>query len=119
MSTNYNDMEHQKATKTHAEISSAVSSLSSGDMEMESTANADTPGGRVQRLVTVYGSIKPLLVTLSTLAIIPPKWRAGLTVFLQAIESVVLIAPQLDPDIVKIDDPQPVPVFKAGKDLGK
>lgn len=119
MSTNYNDMEHHNATQAHGAITASVSTLSSGDMEMENSALTGTPGERLQRFVTVYGSIKPLLTALSTLVIIPPKWRVGLTVFIQTIESVVAIAPQLDPDIVKIDDPQPVPVFKAGKDLKK
>ena len=119
MSTNYNDMEHHAATQAHSTITASVSTIGTGDMEMETTALGDTPGARLQRFVKVYGSIKPLLTTLSTLVIIPPSWRVGLTVFLQAIESVVAIAPQLDPGIVKIDDPQPVPDFKAGKDLGK
>jgi hypothetical protein len=83
MSTNYNDMEHQKATKTHAAISSAVSSLGTGDMESSAT---DTPSGRVQRLVKVYGSIKPLLTTLSTLPIIPTKWREALRLFIAVLE---------------------------------
>ena len=85
MSTNHNDIEHQKATKTHAAISSAVSSLGTGDMEMESSAT-DTPSGRVQRLVKVYGSIKPLLTTLSTLPIIPTKWREALGLFIAVLD---------------------------------
>jgi|GEM_PF-2612641 len=119
MSTNHTDMEHLNATQAHSTITASVSTLGSGDMEMESSAVADSPAGRLQRFVNVYGAIKPLLTALSTLVILPPKWRVGLTVFIEAIESVVAIAPQLDPNIVKIDDPQPVPVFKAGKDLGK
>jgi len=88
MSTNYNDMEHQKATKTHAAISGAVDSLGTGDME--NTANPDTQAGRTQRLVKVYGSIKPLLTTLSTLSIIPPKWREALCLFIVVLDEFTL-----------------------------
>ena len=84
MSTNYNDMEHQKATKTHAAISSSVNSLGTGDME--NTATPDTQAGRMQRLVKVYGSIKPLLTTLSTLSIIPLKWREALCLFIVVLD---------------------------------
>ena len=103
MSTNYTDLEQQKATKTHAAINKAVKSL--GDMEMENAAVTDSPGGRVQRLVSVYTSIKPLLSVLTTLVIIPPSWRAALGFFVQTLEAVVAVAPQISPD------------FKAGKDL--
>jgi len=117
MSTNHTDMEHLNATQAHSTITKSVSTLATGDMEMESTALADSPAGRLQHFATVYGAVKPLLTTLSTLPIIPPSWRVGLTVFIQAIESVLAIAPQLDGEIVPIGDPKPV--FKAGKDLGK
>jgi hypothetical protein len=117
MSTNYNDMEHHNATQAHGAITASVSTIGTGDMEMENAALTGTPGQRLERFVSVYGSIKPLLTALSTLVILPPKWRVGLIVFIRTIESVVAIAPQLDPGIVKIDDPKPVPDFKAGKDI--
>jgi len=110
MSTNHIDMEHHN-------ISAAVATLGTGDMEMENAALADTPGGRLQRLVKVYGAVKPLLSVLTTLVIIPPSWRAGLAVFVQTLDAVIVVAPQLAPGLVKIDGPQPAPVFKAGKDL--
>ena len=88
MSTNYNDKERQKATKTHAAISSAVHSLGTGDIE--TTATADTQAGRVQRLVEVYGSIKPLLTTLSMLPIIPAKWREALRLFIAVLDDFTL-----------------------------
>jgi len=90
MSTNQNDMEHQKATQTHAAINSSVDSIG-GDMESKVTA--DTPAGRVQRLVTVYGGIKPLLTTLSTLAIIPPKWRDALRLFMAVLDEFTIADP--------------------------
>lgn len=113
MSTGHTDMEHH-------DITASIRTLGTGDMEMENTALADTPNSRVQRLVKIYGSIKPLLLVLTTLVILPPSWRDGIKVFVGALDAVAVVAPQFDPgDVVKIDDPQPVPVFKAGKDLDK
>jgi hypothetical protein len=113
MSTGHTDLQHH-------DITASIGALTSGGMEMENSALADTPNGRVQRLVKVYGSIKPLLLVLSTLVIIPPSWRDGIKVFVGALDAVALVAPQFDPgEVVKIDDPQPVPDFKAGKDLKK
>jgi hypothetical protein len=111
MSTGHTDLQHHN-------ITASVSTITSGDMEMENTAIADTPNGRVQRLVKIYSSIKPLLLVLTTLVILPPSWRDGIKVFVGALDAVAIVAPQFDPGgIVKIDDPQPVPDFKAGKDL--
>jgi hypothetical protein len=89
----------------HHNITASISTLGSEDMEMENSALADTPNGRVQRLVTIYGSIKPLLLVLTTLVILPPSWRDGIKVFVGALDAVAVVAPQFDPD------------FKAGKDL--
>jgi hypothetical protein len=53
---------------------------------MENTAGADTPGGRAQRLVQEYGSIKPLLATLSMLPVIPKKWQEALRLFITVLD---------------------------------
>jgi hypothetical protein len=113
MSTHQTDLQHH-------DITASISTITAGGMEMESSAIADTPNGRVQRLVKIYGSIKPLLLVLSTLVILPASWRDGIAVFVGALDAVALVAPQFGAgEVVKIDDPQPVPVFKAGKDLDK
>ena len=52
----------------------------------------------------MYAAIKPLLTVISSLALIPQAWRAGLALFTAAIDAVVS-APEFNPD------------FKAGKDL--
>lgn len=106
MSTEYPDLQHH-------DITESMYALHTGASEMENNAIADTPNGRVQRLVKIYGSIKPLLVALSTLVIIPASWRNGIKVFVGALDAVAVVAPQFGTgDVVTIDAE-----FKAGKDL--
>ena len=78
----------------------------------EQTANAVLPdnlSARVQKLVKVYGGIKPLLTVLGSLPIIPPSWRAALSILTQALD-VVTSAPELVAATGDVD-------FKAGKDI--
>ena len=111
MSTGHTDIQHH-------DITASMSAIATGEMEMENAAIADTPNGRIQRLVNIYDGIKPLLLALSTLVILPPSWRDGIKLFVGALDAVAIVAPQFDPgEIITIDDPQPVPEFKAGKDL--
>jgi hypothetical protein len=118
MSTDSPDLQHR-------DITASMFALHTGEMEtemeIERNAIADTPKGRVQRLIKIYASVKPLLLALSTLVLIPATWRSGIKVFIGALDAVAVVAPQLGTgeagDVVKIDDPQTVPDFKAGKDL--
>jgi hypothetical protein len=85
-------------------IDKAVKTLNVAEMEQENALLSDNLSGRVQKLVKVYTSIKPLLTVVAALPIIPATWRAALTIFTQAVEAVVS-APEIAAD------------FKAGKDL--
>jgi hypothetical protein len=85
-------------------IDKAVKTLNVAEMEQENALLSDNLSGRVEKLVKVYTSIKPLLTVVAALPIIPATWRAALTIFTQAVEAVVS-SPEIDPD------------FKAGKDL--
>ena len=85
-------------------IDKAVKTLDVDAMEQENALLPDNLSGRVQKLVKVYSSIRPLLTVVSTLPIIPATWRAALVIFTQAVEAVVS-SPEISPD------------FKAGKDL--
>ena len=87
-------------------IDKAVKTLDVDAMEQENALLPDNLSGRVQKLVKVYSSIRPLLTVVSTLPIIPAAWRAALTIFSQAVEAVVS-APEITADAD----------FKAGKDL--
>ncbi|HKS25119.1 MAG TPA: M4 family metallopeptidase [Thermoanaerobaculia bacterium] len=107
MSTEHTDLQHNH-------ITASMNTLG----VMENSAIADTPNGRVQHLVKIYGRVKPFLLLLSTLVVLPTSWRDGIKVFIGALDAVAVVAPQLGPgEIITIDDPQPVPEFKAGKDL--
>lgn len=111
MTTTHTDIQHH-------DIAASMSTIETGDMEIESSATADTANGRVQRVVKIYGSIKPLLVGLSTLVILPPSWRDGIKLFVGAFDAFAAAAPKFNAaEIVEIDDPRQSPEFKAGKDL--
>jgi hypothetical protein len=99
-------MEQEASTKgvSFKHIDKAIKTLKLADMEQENALLGDNLSGRVQKLVKVYSSIKPLLVAVSALPIIPATWRAALVIFTQAVEAVVA-SPEIAPD------------FKAGKDL--
>lgn len=99
-------MEQEASTNvvSFKHIDKAIKTLKTADMEQENALLGDNLSGRVQKLVKVYSSIKPLLVAVSALPIIPATWRAALVIFTQAVEAVVS-SPEIAPD------------FKAGKDL--
>jgi hypothetical protein len=99
-------MEQEASTKgvSFKHIDKAVKTLSIDKMEQENALLPDNLSGRVQKLVKVYSSIKPLLTVVAALPIIPATWRAALVIFTQAVEAVVS-SPEISPD------------FKAGKDL--
>jgi hypothetical protein len=113
MSNGHTDIQHH-------DIIASMSTIETGAMEIESSAIADTPHRRVQRLVNIYASVKPLLLAISTLVILPPSWRDGIKLFVGALDAVAAVgaAPQFSAaEIVEIDDPRQAPEFKAGKDL--
>jgi hypothetical protein len=99
MSTNHTNVQQMDA-EAFRTIDHAIRGLLLDEMEHRSTAIADTPGGRIERLVTVYTSIKPLLAAVSMLPVFPESWRSALALFVQTLDAVAAS-----------------PLFKAGKDL--
>ena len=61
-------------------------------------ATPQTPADRAQRLVTTYAGVRPMLVALATVPLVPATWRAALNVFVITLDGVT-------------------DTFKAGKDL--
>ena len=74
-------------------------------MESEDTLVSETPSGRLQRVLTIYGGIRPLFAVLGKLPLIPATWRASIVVFDQALAALAAVGTEVDAG------------FKAGKDL--
>jgi hypothetical protein len=66
---------------------------------------------RMERLLALYTGVAPLLTTISTLPILPARWRSALVLFNQAFAAVAAGAAAVSDDDSGIAD------FKAGKDL--
>ncbi|HEX6096914.1 MAG TPA: hypothetical protein VF432_11365 [Thermoanaerobaculia bacterium] len=74
-------------------------------LENENTLIAESPNVLFQRVLSVFGGLKPMLAFLTTFPILPPTWRKGLTAFVQALDALAVFGPQVTVH------------FKAGKDL--
>lgn len=61
-------------------------------------APPQTPADRSQRLVTTYAGVRPILLALAAVPLVPETWRAALSVFVITLDGVTA-------------------TFKAGKDL--
>jgi hypothetical protein len=70
-------------------------------MESENTAAQETPNTRVQRVLEMYRNVKPALVAISILPIIPLTWRTAILMFNQALDGLAVAGNS----------------FKAGKDI--
>jgi hypothetical protein len=75
------------------------------EMEHEHTLLRETPLATLRRALKIYRGIKPLLVVLAHLPIIPFTWRTAFTMFTQSLEALSAAAPEV------------TAAFKAGKDL--
>ena len=70
---------------------------------IEAKAVADSSADRVHKVISIFRGLRPLLVTISVLQLIPGQWRAAVQLFIAALDA-------LAADGVSGD-------FKAGKDL--
>ena len=70
-------------------------------MQNEDLTAQQTPNGRVQRVLKIYGNIKPLLALLSSLAVVPASWRTAIITFTMALDDLAIAGN----------------AFKAGKDI--
>ena len=71
-------------------------SLDSGEMAV--VAKPQTAADRAQQLMTTYAGVRPILLALSSIPLVPETWRAAITVFVASLDGVTA-------------------TFKAGKDL--
>ena len=75
------------------------------EMEHENTLVQEAPSARLQRVLKIFRGIKPVLAVVGALPLIPATWRASMAMFVQALDALALVGPDLTAD------------FKAGKDL--
>jgi hypothetical protein len=61
-------------------------------------ATPQTAADRAQRLMTTYAGVRPILVALAAVPLVPETWRAAISVFVASLDGVTAS-------------------FKAGKDL--
>ena len=109
MSTNPKELNPKESSETHIKTSkrSVDASLRNlqKEMEQENTLVQETPAGRLQRVLKIFRSIKPLFAVLGALPLIPSTWRAAIVMFTQALDALAIVAPEVTAE------------FKAGKDL--
>ncbi|MDP9176969.1 MAG: hypothetical protein M3O61_04750 [Gemmatimonadota bacterium] len=109
MSTNPKELNPKESSETHIKASkrSVDASLRNlqKEMEQENTLVQETPAGRLQRVLKIFRSIKPLFAVLGSLPLIPSTWRAAIVMFTQALDALAIVAPEVTAE------------FKAGKDL--
>ena len=101
MSTSKNQMQEMAASKTYKAIDRSIKTLDLSTMEEENTALGGSFVVNLDRLVTVYTAVKPLINVLATIPLIPQAWRTAIAFFSKSLDAVVV----------------GVPDFKAGKDL--
>ena len=102
MSTNSKELSEAMIRENKRAIERALRTLQT-DMAHENTLVAETPVGKLQKVLKLYRGLKPLLTMLGTLPIIPPMWRGPIVIFVQALDA--LSAPEVTAQ------------FKAGKDI--
>jgi len=112
---------------THEEIMSSAATLNPAAMPEPSSLNGDTLANAARRVVTIFRPLIPALMTLSTLQLLPPVLRAGLTILIQALDALAVVvsltpaSPATEPlasDGTTTTVPTSTdPSFKAGKDL--
>jgi hypothetical protein len=74
-------------------------------METKHTLLAESPADRLQRVLKIFRGIKPLLRLLTSLPLLPASWRSALLTFVQALDALAAVGPEITAR------------FKAGRDL--
>ena len=109
MSTNSKHLAPKQSSE--ADIASSKKSVDRSvlalmkEMEYENTLVQETPNSRLQRVLKIFRGIRPVLAVVGALPLIPATWRGAITMFVQALDALALVGPEITAD------------FKAGKDL--
>ena len=111
MSTNPKELNPIEASKAAIEKSKRSTDRTlralQQDMEQENTLVSDTPNTRLQKVLKIYRSIKPVFAVISALPLIPSTWRAAIVMFTQALDALTSVGGDITAQ------------FKAGKDLAE
>ncbi|HEX7677713.1 MAG TPA: hypothetical protein VF713_06290 [Thermoanaerobaculia bacterium] len=80
-------------------VNDFIDEFESQDLGAEgAVATPQTAADRAQRLMTTYAGVRPILLALAAVPLVPETWRAALSVFVASLDGVTA-------------------TFKAGKDL--
>lgn|GEM_PF-3626818 len=90
-------------TMTFAQIDDHIASFN-----LTAPAHDAAPHNKFERLLTLYKAVSPILGVVLRLPLLPPAWRSALSLFLTALDEVIVGTPAA---------PAPGKDFKAGKDL--
>jgi hypothetical protein len=109
MSTNPKELNAKKASESaiaasKRSVDRSIRALML-DMEHENTLKPETPLVSVQRVLKIYRGIKPLLMVVGAIPIIPSTWGAALSMFTKSLDALSVALPEV------------TAAFKAGKDL--
>jgi hypothetical protein len=115
---------------THEEIVNSAATLNAAAFPEPTSLNGETLVTASRRVVAIFRPLIPFLMSLSSTQYFPAVLRAGLTIFIQALDvltTVVSLTPaspvspateSLASDGTTTTDPTSTdPSFKAGKDL--
>ena len=69
----------------------------------------ETLAGRLARVLTIFGAVRPLLLLVTTFSLVPPASRMTVALFVQSLDALAALAQAGDADAVED--------FKAGRDL--
>ena len=89
---------------TFEEIDQQINALSFS--ALRAPALTSTPAGRLDRALRIYRGVRPILIGLNLVPLIPQRWRDALQIFVAAVDELTATLP-----------PGQNGDFKAGKDL--
>jgi len=97
------------------------------EFDFRALSSLRTPAAQMERLVTVYATVRPILLALTEIRFIPKSWRAVLTIFTVSLDEVSATLDEVSETFKAGKDQSPVECgeqvdveasesFKAGKD---
>jgi len=105
MSTNPRNLDSLWPDDSFATIDDGIAEFSRANLA-EAKAAVTVTGDRTQRLLAAWTAVRPIIVVLTAVPLLPPVWRMAIRVFVASLDEISTEVPEAgEPD------------FKAGKDL--